>query len=82
MKITAKAANNYGYAAIAVMAVLLALVILRIVPQSLNWWLFAVALALYLVRITLRLVLARQARMEQQGKDAAGGGPAGRDTNG
>jgi hypothetical protein len=82
MKITAKAANTYGYAAIAVMAVLLALVLLRIVPQYLNWWLFAVALALYLVRITLRLVIARQARMDQHNTDEQDGQPSGQGPNG
>ncbi len=81
MKITTKAANTYGYIAIALMAVLLVLVILKLVPQYLNWWLFAVALALYLVRITLRLVLARQARIEEQGKDDHDGGSAGQTPN-
>jgi hypothetical protein len=81
MKITSKATNIYGYAAIAVMAVLLLLVALKLVPYSWQMPLFGIALALYLVRITLRLVLARQARMEAKGKDGAGDGPSGQDTN-
>lgn len=72
MKITHKAANTYGYIAIALMFALLVMVLLKAVPQSWHMPLFGVALALYLVRITLRLILARQARMEQQGKQGTG----------
>lgn len=75
MKITHKAANTYGYIAIGVMVVLLVMVLLKAVPQSWHMPLFGVALALYLVRITLRLVLARQARKEQQDQQGAVGKP-------
>lgn len=74
MKITHKAANTYGYIAIALMFALLVMVLLKAVPQSWHMPLFGLALALYLVRITLRLILARQARMEQQGQQGAGPG--------
>ncbi|CAG0990268.1 hypothetical protein ANRL2_03135 [Anaerolineae bacterium] len=74
MRITHKAANTYGYIAIALMFALLVMVLLKAVPQSWHMPLFAVALALYLVRITLRLLLARQARMEQQGQQSADSG--------
>ena len=84
MKITHKAANTYGYIAIAIMVVLLAMVLLKAVPQSWHMPLFAVALALYLVRITLRLILARQARKdhpELQGAEGKAGETPGQDTN-
>jgi hypothetical protein len=68
---------------------LLILVLLRAVPQSWHMPLFGLALALYLVRITLRLILARQARMDKQAHEGAAGetaaeaeDPAGQDTNG
>jgi hypothetical protein len=81
MKITHKAANTYGYISIAVMLVLLVLVLLQAVPKAWHMPLFGVALALYLVRITLRLILARQARLDRQGRsseheeDGAGSDP-------
>lgn len=81
MKITHKAANTYGYVAIALMFALLIMVLLKAVPQSWHMPLFAVALALYLVRITLRLILARQARMEQQGPAANSEEKSGPDTD-
>lgn len=84
MKITHKAANTYGYIAIGVMVALLAMVLLKAVPQSWHMPLFGVALALYLVRITLRLILARQARKEHQGQEGAdtkGGETSGQDPN-
>ena len=81
MKITHKAANTYGYIAIGVMVALLAMVLLKAVPQSWHMPLFGVALALFLVRITLRLILARQARVEHQGGERKGGETPGEDTN-
>ena len=81
MKITHKAANTYGYIAIAVMFALLILVLLRAVPQGWYMPLFGIALALYLVRITLRLILARQARLDQRGKDGKGEDTPGQDTS-
>lgn len=84
MKITHKVANTYGYIAIGVMVALLVMVLLKAVPQSWHMPLFGVALVLYLVRITLRLIMARQARMEQQGQDGApakGGEKSGQDTD-
>lgn len=81
MKITHKVANTYGYVAIALMVALLVLVLLRAVPQSWHMPLFGVALALYLVRITLRLLLARQARLEQQGKEPSPEGTPDKDPN-
>jgi hypothetical protein len=66
------------------MFALLIMVLLKAVPQSWYMPLFGVALALYLVRITLRLILARQARMEQkaqQGDDGKGDDASNQDTN-
>lgn len=70
MKITHSAANTYGYISIGVMIVLLVLVLFNWVPRTWYYPLFGVALALYLVRITLRLILARQARLDRMGKGA------------
>jgi hypothetical protein len=70
MKITHKAANTYGYISIAIMLVLLVLVLLQAVPKAWHMPLFGIALALYLVRITLRLILARQARVDRQDRPA------------
>ncbi len=68
MKITPNIANMYGYISIAVMVVLLVLVLFEWVPRSWYYPLFAVAVALYMVRVTMRLVLGRQARLDKEEK--------------
>ena len=68
MKITPSLANTYGYISIAVMVLLLIAVLLELVPRSWYYPLFAVALTLYMIRITMRLVLARQARLEKKAR--------------
>lgn len=69
MKITQSTANTYGYISIAVMILLLAAVLFELVPRSWYYPLFAVALTLYMIRITMRLVLARQARLEKEARE-------------
>jgi FlaA1/EpsC-like NDP-sugar epimerase len=68
--------NIYGYVFLAVVVVMLALVWFQLVPQTLYVPLFLVALSLYLVRITLRLLLERQRRLQEreskQGVDVTG----------
>lgn len=71
--LTQRTVNIVGLAIIVVMAVLLVLVWQQLVPQSWYWVIFAVALLLFLVRITLRLVLARQERVEREAQQAASG---------
>lgn len=68
MKITPNIANTYGYISIAIMMVLLIAVLFELVPRSWYYPLFAVALTLYMIRLTMRLVLARQARLDRETK--------------
>lgn len=58
------------------MAALLVLTWQEVVPQSWYWVVFAIALALFLIRIALRLVLARQERVAREAREASGGGGA------
>ncbi len=82
MKITPNLANTYGYISITAMVVLLVAVLFEWVPRSWYYPLFAVALTLYMIRITLRLVLARQARLERgEKKEVEGMGSDTKDTD-
>lgn len=69
--LTQRTVNIVGLAIIAVMAVLLVLVWQQLVPQSWYWIIFAVALVLFLIRVTLRLVLARQERIAREAAEAS-----------
>ena len=71
--LTQRTVNIVGLAIIALMALLLVLVWQQLVPPSWYWVIFAVALMLFLVRITLRLVLARQERLEREARQADSG---------
>ena len=71
--LTQRTVNIVGLAIIALMAVLLVLVWQQLVAPSWYWVIFAVALMLFLVRITLRLVLARQERLEREARQADSG---------
>jgi hypothetical protein len=64
MRVTTRGANVYGFVAIAMMIVMIAAVLFDWVPKIWQWRLFAVALTLFAIRIFLRLVLARQKRLE------------------
>lgn len=66
MKITAKSANTYGYFSIAVMLILALLILFEQVPRGWYYPLFAVALTLYLIRLTMRLILAREERLRKR----------------
>jgi energy-coupling factor transporter transmembrane protein EcfT len=70
--LTQRTVNVVGLAIIALMAVLLVMVWFQFVPRSWYWTIFAVALVLFLIRITLRLVLARQERLDREAQENAG----------
>ncbi|RPH33985.1 hypothetical protein EHM92_08025 [bacterium] len=74
--ITPRWVNLYGYVFLAIVAAMLVLVWFQLVPQSLYIPLFLVALVLYLIRITLRLLLERQRRLQlreaEKGADMTG----------
>lgn len=67
--LNARIVEIYGYVAIVIMAIMLGLIWFEKVPQSYYVTMFLVAAALFLIRITLRLILARQqkALKEEQG---------------
>jgi len=80
MKLTPKAVNTYGYVSIALMLLMVVVILMQWVPRSWFYPLFAVAVTLYMARITMRLILARQervARKEQNSQAAAGQPPSG-----
>jgi uncharacterized membrane protein len=72
-----KTVNIYGFFAIGTMLVMLVLIWARLVPQSMYTSMFLVALALFLVRVTLRLTLARQQREARARAEAGGAANAG-----
>jgi hypothetical protein len=72
MHMTQRGLNIYGYVSVTVMLVLLLLVVFKQVPVSWYRGLFLIALVLFLIRITLRLVVARQARIERDRADKMG----------
>jgi len=59
----------YGYVALVLMLVMLTLVAARIVPQRLYMPLFYATAALFVIRVVLRLVLAKQSRGRRAGED-------------
>jgi hypothetical protein len=64
----------YSYASLAAMVIMLILMWQRMVPEQWYMTLFGVAMVLFLVRVTLRLILARQARLEKGGSQTKEGG--------
>jgi uncharacterized protein YacL len=79
MKLTTRVVNTYGYASIALMLVMVAVILMQWVPRSWFYPLFAVAVTLFMIRITMRLVLARQERVvreEQKSRSASDEPPA------
>jgi Flp pilus assembly protein TadB len=64
--ITRRGVALYGYVALAVMAAMLVLIWYKLVPPSWYWTLFGIALVLFLLRVTLRLLLARRQRLDGQ----------------
>jgi hypothetical protein len=84
MKLTPKAVNTYGYVSIALMLLMVGVILMQWVPRSWFYPLFAVAVTLYMIRITMRLVLARQervAREAQKNQDASGRPPEKKQTS-
>jgi hypothetical protein len=61
-----KSVNTFGFIAVGLMAVMLVLIWAQLVPRSMYMPLFLIAAALFLARITLRLVLARQERIAKK----------------
>ena len=77
MKLTTKAVNTYGYVSIALMLLMVVVILMQWVPRSWFYPLFAVAVTLYMIRITMRLILARQERVARDARknQAASGAP-------
>ncbi len=67
--ISYKTVNIYGFVSIGIMLLMLLLIWAKRVPQEYYLTLFLVALALFLIRIALRLILARQQRLYKEGQD-------------
>ncbi len=72
--LTRKAVDTYGIVAIFIVLVLLLLVMFRQVPETMYLPLFLIALALFLVRVTMRLLYHRQERLRQMQPGAGGSG--------
>jgi Flp pilus assembly protein TadB len=72
-----RAVNVYGFVAIGAMTLMLVLVVAKLVPPRLYSPLFYAAAALFVVRIVLRIALARQQKKEAElsgeEKDGAAG---------
>ena len=73
-----KTVNIFGFVAVGLMALMLVLIWARLVPHTMYLPLFLIAAALFLARVTLRLVLSRQERemkreKEEASKDSSGG---------
>jgi Flp pilus assembly protein TadB len=83
MRVTTRGVNIYGFIAIVVMLVMVAIVLFQWLPRIWHWRLFAIALTLFSIRIALRLALARQKRLDdeervktQGTRDETGGDPS------
>ncbi len=68
--ITPRWVSIYGYVFLVIVVAMLVLVWFRLVPQSMFVPLFLIALVLYMVRITLRLLLERQRRLQEKERAA------------
>jgi hypothetical protein len=68
MRVTSRGVNIYGFIAIIVMLAMVAMVFFQWVPRIWHWRLFAIALTLFSIRIALRLVLARQKRLDDEAR--------------
>ena len=73
--LTQKSVNTFGFVAVGLMALMLLLIWARLVPHTMYLPLFLIAAALFLARVTLRLVLARQQREMNREKEEAGKDP-------
>ena len=64
--INQRIANGFGYLSLGVLLLLFLLDWAGVLPPNLKMPLFFLALALFLVRITLRLILERRRRLEDR----------------
>ena len=64
--LTAKFVELYGWVSLAIMAIVLGLMWIRVIPESLYLVMFIMATCLFLGRIVLRLALVRQDRKPKQ----------------
>jgi Flp pilus assembly protein TadB len=69
--------NVYGFIAIGAMTLMLILVVGKVVPPRMYTALFYAAAALFLVRIVLRIALARQQKKETEASREEKGGTEG-----
>lgn len=72
--VSPKVVSIYGYVSIIIMAVLLGLIFFESVPQGFYIAFFIVALILFIGRIVLRFLLARQERRKKS-EESSGGAP-------
>ncbi len=66
MLMTQRMVNALGYISLTLMLLLIILTLLNILPQYLQMPIFLLAVALFLLRTTLRLLMQRQRRIEEQ----------------
>lgn len=71
--VTRRGTRLYGYAVIMLLMLFLLAVWFELVPRSWYWPMLLIAATLFMVRLTLKLVLDRQRRIEHDGGTA---GPA------
>jgi hypothetical protein len=62
--------NQISYVILAIMLIFLLLVVFRVVPVSWYWPMFAAVLVLFLVRTTLRLLLARREKLDEERRES------------
>jgi hypothetical protein len=71
--VTRRGSRVYGYVVLALLMFVLLAVWFELVPRSWYWPMLLIAGTLFMVRLTLKLVLERQRRLEHAGGTA---GPA------
>jgi Flp pilus assembly protein TadB len=74
--INPRGVNIYGFIAIGAMALMLVLVVAKVVPPRMYSPLFYAAAALFVIRIVLRIALARQKKKEAELSGEEKGGEA------
>jgi hypothetical protein len=72
--LTLKTVNIYGFFSIALMIVMLLLIWTKWVPGSWFFPMFVAAFVLFLGRVALRLIVARQSRRAKRQEEEAGEG--------
>ena len=63
--LTRKFLNIYGIIGVGIMVVLLVLVWFKLVPSSYYLTLFSIALAIWISRLVMRVIVVRRERMEK-----------------